>query len=31
MEDIPYDLLEELMKKMTVEDWISFYEKNYKK
>jgi uncharacterized protein YdhG (YjbR/CyaY superfamily) len=31
MEDIPYDLLEELMKKMTVADWISFYEKNYKK
>jgi uncharacterized protein YdhG (YjbR/CyaY superfamily) len=31
MDDIPYDLLEELMKKMTVADWISFYEKNYKK
>ena len=31
MEDIPYALLEELMKKMTVQDWISCYEKNYKK
>ncbi len=31
MEDIPYALLEELMKKMTVADWISIYEKNYKK
>ena len=31
MEDIPYNLLEELMKKMTVADWISIYEKNYKK
>lgn len=31
MEDIPYDLLAELMKKMTVQDWISCYEKNYKK
>lgn len=31
MEDIPYALLEELMKKMTVADWISCYEKNYKK
>ena len=31
MEDIPYDLITELVKKMTVEDWISFYEKNYKK
>ena len=31
MEDIPYALLEELMKKMTVADWISYYEKNYKK
>jgi len=30
-EDIPYDLITELVKKMTVEDWISFYEKNYKK
>ncbi|MFM1772606.1 MAG: hypothetical protein RLZZ71_1748 [Bacteroidota bacterium] len=31
MEDIPYALLEELIKKMTVADWISIYEKNYKK
>jgi hypothetical protein len=31
LEDIPYALLEELMKKMTVQDWISCYEKNYKK
>lgn len=31
LEDIPYDLLAELMKKMTVQDWISCYEKNYKK
>ena len=31
MEDIPYDLLAELAKKMNVEDWISCYEKNYKK
>ena len=31
MEDIPYDLIAELAKKMTVQDWISFYEKNYKK
>jgi hypothetical protein len=31
LEDIPYALLEELMKKMTVADWISIYEKNYKK
>jgi hypothetical protein len=31
MEDIPYDLISELAKKMTVQDWISIYEKNYKK
>jgi hypothetical protein len=31
MDDIPYALLEELIKKMTVADWISIYEKNYKK
>jgi hypothetical protein len=31
MEDIPYDLIAELVTKMTVADWISFYEKNYKK
>jgi uncharacterized protein YdhG (YjbR/CyaY superfamily) len=31
MEDIPYDLISELANKMTVQDWISIYEKNYKK
>jgi len=31
MEDIPYNLIAELAKKMTVQDWISIYEKNYKK
>lgn len=31
MEDIPYDLLGQLMQKMSVEDWISLYEKLYKK
>jgi hypothetical protein len=31
MEDIPYNLIAELAKKMTVQDWISCYEKNYKK
>ncbi len=31
MEDIPYDLIADLAKKMTVQDWISCYEKNYKK
>lgn len=29
--DIPYDLIAELAKNMTVQDWISCYEKNYKK
>jgi hypothetical protein len=28
-EKIPYQLLAELCKKITVEDWISLYEKNY--
>ncbi len=28
-ETIPYDLIAELMTKMTVEDWIALYEKNY--
>ncbi|WP_350292534.1 DUF1801 domain-containing protein [uncultured Croceitalea sp.] len=28
MENIPYDLITELCQKMTVEDWISLYEKN---
>jgi uncharacterized protein YdhG (YjbR/CyaY superfamily) len=31
MDDIPYDLIGELASKITVEDWIVFYEKNFKK
>ena len=31
MEDIPYDLIGELMQKMTVQDWVTLYEKNIKK
>jgi len=31
MEQIPFDLLAELLKKMDVEDWISIYEKQYLK
>lgn len=30
-EQIPFELLEELVKKMTVQDWITIYEKQYKK
>lgn len=30
MNDIPYDLIGELMQKMTVQDWIDLYEKNIK-
>jgi uncharacterized protein YdhG (YjbR/CyaY superfamily) len=30
-EDIPYKLIGELMKKITVKDWINTYEKNWKK
>jgi hypothetical protein len=30
-EHIPYKLIGELMKKMSVKDWISTYEKNFKK
>jgi uncharacterized protein YdhG (YjbR/CyaY superfamily) len=30
MADIPYSLIAELVSKMTVQDWISMYEKNYK-
>jgi uncharacterized protein YdhG (YjbR/CyaY superfamily) len=30
-EDIPYDLIAELMKKITVKDWIDCYEKNVKR
>jgi len=28
---IPYELIGELVQKMTTEDWINLYEKNYKK
>ncbi len=31
MDDIPYELLAQLIKKMTVSDWISLYEKQFKK
>ncbi len=31
MDDIPYTLIGELMKKMTVKDWINTYESNFKK
>jgi len=31
MDDIPYELIEELVKKMTVDDWITVYENNIKK
>ena len=31
MNDIPYDLIEDLMKKMTVQQWINLYEKNVKR
>ncbi len=31
IEDIPYDLIAELCTKMTVQDWISIYEKNVMK
>jgi hypothetical protein len=30
-EDIPFKLIEELVKKITVKDWISKYEELYKK
>ena len=30
-ENIPYDLIAELCKKMTVEDWVALYEKNVKR
>lgn len=29
LEDIPYDLLAELFSKMSVQDWIALYEKNF--
>ena len=31
MDDIPYKLVGELSKKMTIQDWISIYEKNIKR
>lgn len=31
MDDIPYKMIGDLMEKMTPEDWITIYEKNYKK
>ena len=31
MNDIPYDLLAELVKKITADEWIELYEKNIKK
>lgn len=31
MEDIPFDLIAQLMTKYTVEDWITLYEKNIQK
>jgi len=31
MEDIPFELIGELMKKMTVQDWVNIYESNLKK
>ncbi|MFT4662615.1 MAG: hypothetical protein ACI8XB_002906 [Patiriisocius sp.] len=30
MEDIPFDLIGELIKKVSVEDWVSTYDKNIK-
>lgn len=30
-DEIPYELIKGLMKKMSVQDWISFYESNLKK
>ena len=30
MDDIPYELLAELSKKMTIQDWIRIYERNIK-
>ena len=31
MEDIPFDLIAELIKKMTVEQWVEIYQRNTKK
>ncbi len=31
MDDIPYDLLQELVTKMSVQEWIDIYERSFKK
>ena len=31
MDDIPFDLVGELMQKVTVKDWVAKYEETYKK
>ena len=31
MEDIPYELLGELVRKMTVLEWVSLYKEQFKK
>jgi hypothetical protein len=31
MDDIPYDLIGELVAKISVQDWISMYENNLKR
>ena len=31
VENIPYDLIAELMRKITVDDWVGAYETNFKK
>lgn len=31
IDDIPYDLIEQLLKKMSVEEWVTIYEKAIKK
>ena len=31
IDQIPYQLIGDLMQKMTVDDWIKLYEQNYKK
>ena len=31
MEEIPYDLIAELMQKMTIQDWVNLYEEKLKK
>lgn len=31
MDDVPYDLIEDLASKLTVQDWITIYERNIKR